>query len=199
MRKDIAHAILLIILTLGLSITTFAGQQVHEFRGPIILSIDENVVFQDIGSGRVWEVTEPFGPTMWSSDGCKLLGQLPDQRWGILTLGDMNIRELPQQPTIQSPFWGPDSQSITYTSYPANGMWPVTIYSLDLENHEIASMLSFNEAASAIKWLSDTTLLYSVQGELRVWDMNTEQSQRFGTIHYPAYLHTRFYSILEHR
>ncbi len=194
MRNDTGRLLLLafVILSLGVFGTyQNAEAQAADLQGPILLGEPVGggrLVFQDIGSGRVWQQTMPdssFSPYLWSPDGCYLLLRSSDQ-WHFLSIRDSSLRSIPRSSPVGRPgvsvgeIWTLDSRSITFTTSPKENVYQ--IYSLNMVSLSAESLFSLEEWGRAVRWLSDHELLYETRTDLRVWDTQTKKSRTYREI-----------------
>jgi hypothetical protein len=141
------------------------------------------ITFQDIGLARTWQVTLPdssFSPSSWSNDGCNLLLR-GSNTWTIVSLPDATTREIPRLPlpdAAEQPFgemiWSYDGKSLTETVYLKNN--DVRIYSINLDTLAVELLLTLKENGGAVRWLSDTELLYQTRSGYYVWDTKAKVS-----------------------
>lgn len=163
--------------------------------GPIVASSPVGgggILFQDIGSGRVWGLTTPTSlydfftstpSSNWSPDGCvMLIRNIRENTWAVLSIADMVITPLQTDLEINSPIWTLDSKNITFTT---SNTISTQLYSMDSEIENIELLFEYEGQGSAIAWLSSEKLLYSIEGDWLIWDTDTKQSVPFGTDHFP--------------
>lgn len=159
--------------------------------GPILVTqVERNIVFQDVGTGRVWQFALSSGQLRyfnpWTPDGCAVVIEYPsysiDERptYALLSIASGTISDLTG---FGNPLWSPDGEVIAFG-----------IYDFELEIVNVYLVNDINEAPeqifsvpprSGLQWVSDHELVYVEDGLSFVWNRITRETTRFGSDLYP--------------
>jgi hypothetical protein len=155
--------------------------------GPVIFGQPvggDIITFQDIGLNRTWHVNlanSSTFPSGWSNDGCKLLLS-GGGTWSIVAVSNETVLKIPQLilPDIDEQLsgtmiWSYDGKSLTWTVYFSDQ--DVRIYTVNLDTFMVTPLLSLQESGSAMRWVSNTELLYQTRSGHYIWDTKANESR----------------------
>ncbi len=191
-RKHVLIITLLIIVIVCSNSMSFAQEGQEAVQGSVIMGrpVGGSVItFQDLRSDSVWQVEMPdssYSIYSWSPDGCHLLLRGSD-RWKLLSVIGKTIKEIPLSSTdgqlaiSYGLIWSPDGKTLI-ESFGVNNNG-TRLYSVNISTFERELILSLDKTARALRWFSQTELLYETEDGYFIWDETTMKSRQFQQLH----------------
>ena len=203
-NKTLAIIITLFLTSVGLNAQT-------QFQGPIVVGMligGGKLTIQDIGTFEAWTIplSDSYTPDYtWSPDGCHILFR-GVTNWNIFSLTDFTMNQIPSTSevgklteSIAYPIWDLDSTLLVF-SISSNSSYTATeFYTYDVTSEDINLAFEAHNVgpSGAIKWVSETELLYGFEGNYYTWNKITSEIENYffssPRSSYPANWYLPFY------
>lgn len=200
--------LLVVVLTMLVAQISLAQEDIPPLVGPVVYgqAFHLNGVFQDLGTGEVWEVDEQVhfnteNRQRWSPNGCFVIFAHENSKHHVLVdLRKRTVEELvlPLEPSLEIitiaswPFWSIDSRRLVYSVYDGAN---TKFVAFDLETDEtevlyIRQGYQHGGVAKIVDWPSEHIIHYEVYYSEFELDLETGEIVLLSgdpTINVPSY------------